>query len=116
MRRKLARFLTVLFVTATSAALPTATAQANTSCNYNSTNPASNSGNSGIAERGSTYWGWCHTNGGSVRYNLWIHCPNGLVGGGGFTAYASGTGGTVYTESETCWFGQHYDFAVLTDG
>jgi hypothetical protein len=53
---------------------------------------------------GSTYWGWCHVNAGQyVNYRVQIDCP---YGGGGQTPWASGSGpGTVYTQSETCWFG-----------
>jgi hypothetical protein len=104
-----ARLITLLaagsLIGAGFAALPASSALANTYC--------SDGVNAGVAGNGSTYWGWCHTGGGYVRYRVTIECP---LGGGGTTAWASGQGGTVYTESETCWFGQQLSGYSIENG
>jgi hypothetical protein len=104
MKSRLAR---LLYLSAASAALAAgllvpatnsaASAAATTTCIPNGAHP-----NAGMAGGGSTYWGWCKTNGGYVNYRVQLVCPD---PGGGVTGWASATGGEVYTVSETCWFG-----------
>ena len=110
MKRRSVVLLAIALLSATSfTALSTSAAYANTSCDPDFAH------NAGVAsDGGSTYWGWCHPNGGSVRYRLSVLCPN---GGGGTTSWASGSGdGTIYTNSETCWFGQSATATGLENG
>jgi hypothetical protein len=51
----------------------------------------------------STWWAVCNTLGGHVHFTFTLECK---FGGGGTTADASGTGGYVDSQSETCWYGQ----------
>lgn len=93
------------------AVLPPSNAYANTVCaTYISGH------DSGVAsDGGSTYWGWCHPNGGFVRFKLTIICPGGW--GSSQSDWASGSGyGTIYTNSLTCWFGNQADQTILDDG
>ena len=105
--RLITRVLVVLFLGVGGlTALPSSSAFANTLCT---------DANAGVASSGSTYWGWCHPNGGYVYYRLTVLCPNGW--GGGTTAWASGSGyGAIYTNSETCWFGAYATAAGLENG
>lgn len=113
MRRGSVRILlTAILIPAGFAALPVAGASANTQCGNSYTSYNANSGVTGNG--GSTYWGWCRANGGYVRFRMTLDCP---YGGGGTTAWASGSGDvTVYTEPETCWLASPYYDWQLQDG
>jgi hypothetical protein len=93
------------------AAVPVSGALANTNCG----DAQYPTGHSGIVAVGSsTYYGWCNAGGGYVHFRMIVTCPN---GGGGTTAWASGSGNvTVYTQEETCWFGQSANEVYLVDG
>ncbi|QIS15622.1 hypothetical protein [Nocardia arthritidis] len=96
-----------VLIAALSAALAAGTAVIPASVAHAETRVFCNEGvNAGYSNggSGSTYWGWCTAAAGEyVKYQVEIDCPR---GGGGTTPIASGSGpGTIYTQSETCWFG-----------
>ena len=106
MKTRLARLLfgsAASVMLATALLLPTMNSGASATTTTTTTcNPTGSHQNAGMAGSGSTYWGWCKANGGYVNYQVQLVCPD---PGGGTTPSASGTGGELYTVSETCWFG-----------
>jgi hypothetical protein len=92
---------TAMLAVAALVVIPTAVGSLTTAAASATTTTTCNSSNSGWAGGGSTYWGWCKTGGGYVHYEFILNCP----AGGGGSGWGSGTGGEVYTPSQTCWFG-----------
>jgi hypothetical protein len=94
--RKLALLAVAASMLGTTAVGVTASAAyANTACVAGQNAGYSNGGS------GDMYWGWCHPNGGYVRYRIMFDCN---YTGDAFTSdWASGAGwGAIYTNAHYC--------------